>query len=262
MRFTQIRSATVIIEFAGHKFLIDPMLAEKDAYPGFPGTVNNHIRFPTAPLPVPVSQLFEVDAVIATHIHPDHWDEAAARLIPKDKPIFCQSQRDAEAIRSEGFTNVSVLGEITSFGALSIHKTPGQHGGDKIVESGLWKEVLGDVCGLVFKHPDEKTLYIAGDTVWYEGVQRSIERHKPAVIVLNSCDAKVFEDQLGDMSIIMSKEDVCAVCKAAPEATVIASHMEAVNHATLTRAQLSAHLSEAGLREQVRIPADGEAYTF
>lgn len=262
MRFTQIRSATLIIEFAGHRFLIDPMLAEKDAYPGFPGTVNQHIRFPTAPLPVPVEQLFEVDAVIATHIHPDHWDGAAAQLIPKHMPIYCQSQNDADAIRAQGFVEVHVLGETTLLGDISIHKTPGRHGGEQITSSSSWGPVLGEVCGLVFCHEREKTLYIAGDTVWYEGVQCSIQGYKPEVIVLNSCDAKVVEEQLGEKSIIMSKEDVRAVCQAAPEATVIASHMEAVNHATLTRAQLAAFLDEAGIREQVRIPADGESYRF
>lgn len=31
---------------------------------------------------------------------------------------------------------------------------------------------------VVVKHPKEKTLYLAGDTVWYEGVQEVISTHK------------------------------------------------------------------------------------
>jgi len=31
---------------------------------------------------------------------------------------------------------------------------------------------------VVFKHPNEKPLYLAGDTVWYEGVQEVIVIHK------------------------------------------------------------------------------------
>ncbi|MGV2399060.1 MAG UNVERIFIED_CONTAM: hypothetical protein MIL04_26180, partial [Klebsiella aerogenes] len=38
MNITHIRNATQIIEYAGKKFLIDPMLADKGAWPGFPGT--------------------------------------------------------------------------------------------------------------------------------------------------------------------------------------------------------------------------------
>lgn len=38
MNIMQIRNATQLIAYAGKRFLIDPMLAEKDAYPGFAGT--------------------------------------------------------------------------------------------------------------------------------------------------------------------------------------------------------------------------------
>lgn len=36
MNITQIRNATQLITYAGKRFLIDPMLAPKGAYPGFP----------------------------------------------------------------------------------------------------------------------------------------------------------------------------------------------------------------------------------
>lgn len=38
MNITHIRNATQIIHYAGKRFLIDPMLADKGAWPGFPGT--------------------------------------------------------------------------------------------------------------------------------------------------------------------------------------------------------------------------------
>lgn len=41
MKIQQIRNATLIIEYAGTRFLIDPLLAEKGAYPGFEGTANS-----------------------------------------------------------------------------------------------------------------------------------------------------------------------------------------------------------------------------
>jgi L-ascorbate metabolism protein UlaG (beta-lactamase superfamily) len=44
MKFQQLRNATLIIEYAGKKFLVDPMLAEKGAFPGFEGTVNSYIH--------------------------------------------------------------------------------------------------------------------------------------------------------------------------------------------------------------------------
>jgi len=72
MRIRQIRNATVSLEFGGIRFLIDPWLAEKDAYPGFAGTANDHLRNPTAALVVPMSEIVDVDAVILTHAHLGH----------------------------------------------------------------------------------------------------------------------------------------------------------------------------------------------
>jgi hypothetical protein len=64
-------------------------------------------------------------------------------------------------------------------------------------------------------------------------------------------------------SIIMGKEDVERAYRFAPQATVIASHLEAVNHGMLTRKELRAFIAEKGLDpERVRVPEDGERYHF
>ncbi len=256
MKFTQIRNATLIINYAGKKILIDPWLAEKGALPGFGGTINDHIRNPTAELPMPINEIIDVDAVILTHDHPDHWDDAAKNAIPKDMLIFTQHEKDAQSIRSAGFSNIRILDENNVYDGITLIKTPGQHGKDKVVED--MKEVLGDVSGIVFKHPEEKTFYIAGDTIWCQAVEDNLNKYHPDIIVLNSCDAKV----IGDESIIMGKQDVYEVYKAAPDATIIASHMESVNHATLSRKELREFLSEKGMMQRVLVPEDGESYTF
>lgn len=98
MQFTQIRNATVKINYAGKKILIDPWLTKKGAAPGFGGTINDHIRNPTTDLPMPVNEIVDVDAVILTHDHPDHWDDAAKNTIPKDVPFFVQHEKDAQAV--------------------------------------------------------------------------------------------------------------------------------------------------------------------
>jgi hypothetical protein len=46
-------------------------------------------------------------------------------------------------------------------------------------------KVAGNVCGVVLKHPNEKILYVAGDTIWYEGVQEAIDTNNPEIIVVN-----------------------------------------------------------------------------
>jgi hypothetical protein len=56
----------------------------------------------------------------------------------------------------------------------------------------------------------------------------------------------------------MNAEDVIKTCACAPDSLVIASHMEAVSHAHLSRKQLRDNLEEDGYTKQVLIPEDGD----
>jgi len=255
----QIRNATIKVDYAGTTFLIDPMLADKGAYPGFEGTYNSQLRNPLVELPMPASEVIRADAVILTHLHPDHWDEAAKQSLPKDIPIFTQNEADAQAVRTDGFRDVRVLTENTVFEGTRLSKTSGQHGSDAMMQSPLGA-LLGTVSGVVFQRSGHKTVYVAGDTVWNHHVEGAIRGYRPDVIVLNAGYARV---PGFDGSIIMGKEDVFRAYRFAPEATVIASHMEAVNHGMLTRKELRDYIAEKQMNPQrVRVPEDGESYVF
>jgi hypothetical protein len=56
----------------------------------------------------------------------------------------------------------------------------------------------------------------------------------------------------------MNAGDVKKTCDCKPESTVIASHMEAVSHAHLSRDQLKKELAGTRYAKQVLIPEDGE----
>lgn len=256
MRFHQIRNATVKLTYGGKRFLVDPYLAEKGAYPGFAGTCNSQARHPTVPLKTPMEDILDVDAVIVTHTHADHWDDAAVKHVPKEKPIFVQHAYDAQLIREQGFQDVRLLTETTVFEGVTLHRVDGQHGGDAVMNA--MGELLGQVMGVVFEAEGEKTLYLAGDTVWNRYVQMALDAFHPEVIIVNAGDARVPEYG----SIIMGSEDVHSVCAYAPHSLVIASHMEAVNHACLTRAELRRVARERGFEQNLRIPEDNDAYSL
>ncbi|MBU5612309.1 MBL fold metallo-hydrolase [Geomonas azotofigens] len=253
MIFMQVRNATARIEYGGKRLLIDPVLAKKGAYPAFAGTINAHLRNPLVELPVPVETLLDVDAVIVTHTHLDHWDEAAKNRIPKEMPVFAQNDKDAAVLREAGFRDVTVITGHTEFAGITLIKTSGQHGNDEAMAK--LGDRLGEVCGVVLQHPDEKTLYLAGDTVWNRHVADALREYTPGVVILNCGDAQI----IGIGSIIMGKRDVHEVWKAAPGATIIASHMEAMNHAVLSRKELRDFLKENGMMQRVLVPEDGES---
>lgn len=258
MNIRQIRNATIVVEYAGKKFLIDPVLADKGAYPpfgpilGYPDAPREDQRNPLVSLPTSIDKIINVDAVIATHLHLDHFDDVAKEVLPKNIKMFVQDEADAKKLNEAGFENIEVLTEDTNFEGIKLIKTKGQHGSGEILK------VAGNVCGVVFNHSTEKTLYVAGDTVWYEGVQEVINDHTPEVIVLNAGCNKF----LNSNPLIMGKEDVYEVYKAAPNSKIIASHMEAVNHWTLSREELKQFIDEKGISSNVLIPSDGESYTL
>lgn len=259
--FQQIRNATIKLNYAGTKFLVDPMLAPKNAYLGFAGTVNSEVRYPKVDLPVTVEEVLDADAIILTHLHADHWDEAARFLVPRDMPIFTQNEADAKTVRKDGFTNVKVLTEAgVTFNGTKINKTIGQHGTDEMYQVPPLAESLGKTMGLVFQRPDYKTVYVVGDTVWNEEVEEALTRYKPDAVILNTGYAKV--DNFDD-SIIMGKEDLYRAYQFSPNAKIVGVHMDTVNHATLTKAELRRFIEEKHLdKQRALVPNDGQRYKF
>ena len=64
MRVTLVRNATVIVEIAGRRVLVDPMLDDAGARPPIEGT-HNPVPNPTVPLPFPADDVVrDLDAVI------------------------------------------------------------------------------------------------------------------------------------------------------------------------------------------------------
>ena len=155
--FHHIRNATSKITYNGITILVDPFLAPKEYYPGFEGgptLAQSKQRVPMVDLPMSTEELLKnLDAVIITHTHYDHWDEYAAKLIPKHIPIFVQSNSDKKLVQKQGFKNVRVVGDKTPFNGIIITRIGALH----------WSD---DNCmGFVFKAPGQKTLYESGDTI-------------------------------------------------------------------------------------------------
>lgn len=254
---TQIRNATVKINYGGKVFLVDPMFAPKDAYKGFEGTLNSHLNWPRVELPFSTNEILkDVDAVIITHTHLDHLDETAIKAIPKDILMFSQDEKDKAYLEKSGFKNVKIMTKNSSIGDVKLSITGGLHGSQELVSK--YKELLGEVSGVVFSAKNEKTIYLAGDTVFNKDVEDVIKNYNPEIIILNSGDA-----QLGDgSSILMTKEEVLATHKVAPKAKIIAVHMEAVNHSALSRDELKEYSKQKGMEDFVFIPKDGESLQF
>ncbi|NEU59145.1 MBL fold metallo-hydrolase [Halorussus sp. MSC15.2] len=242
-----IRNATILLDIGDTTFLVDPMftpqgemptVTDNPAVPEFLTTANQD-RNPLIPLP---DVDLTYDAVVVTHRHPDHWDEAAREELTADVPLFCQPE-ESDAFTDEGFTDVHPVDDETSFEGVTIHRTPGQHGHGELAEG------MGPVSGFVFE--ENEIVYVAGDTIWYEPVEETLDQYEPDLVVLNGGEAQFDQGE----PITMGVEDINAV-REATDAEIVVVHMETINHCLLSRDELRAET------EDVHVPEDGERFSL
>lgn len=246
MRFQLVRHATLRLDYAGKRLLVDPVLADPESLDPAPNAANR-LRNPRVPLPFEASRLLDTDAILVTHAHRDHFDDAAAAFLPKHLPLFCQPE-DADLFERRGFHYVTPVSDIVTWGHICIVRTGGRHG------TGETGERMGKVSGYVLYTVGDATLYIAGDTVWCPEVEEALTKYVPDVCIVNAGAAQFLEGG----PITMDADDVVRLARAIPWAQIVAVHMEAWNHCLLTRADLGARFDREKL--SIRIPLDGEEF--
>ena len=249
MKIQLIRNATAKVEYASKTFLTDPVFSPKHSLPSFAGLENN----PLVDLPVGVEEIVDdIDGVIISHDHPDHFDSVAVSALPGDIPVFCQPD-DAEVIERQGFVNVLPLESTINWQGLTLTRVPGRHG------LGRMGEMMGQVSGFVFQSESEPTVYWVGDSILCPEVKKNLEDFRPEIIITHSGGAAF----PGQEPIIMDGQQTLDTLRASPEAYLVAIHMEALDHCWLQRQALR-DLAEASeiSSSKLLIPEDGEFISF
>lgn len=246
MEIQLLRHATLLVSINGKKLLVDPMLGQAGVMPPITNSPNSQ-RNPLVELGMELDFQQDIHGVLLTHTHRDHFDDAAAEQLPRNIEILCQPE-DEEKLKSLGFVRIYPIMDEFFWEGITIHRTIGQHGTGEIAKQ------MAPVSGYVLEVAGEPSLYIGGDTIYFQEITNIIAKYQPAIIVVNAGGARF---NVGD-PITMTAEDVAAVCQNAPKSTIIAVHMEAINHCLVSRNDLRNHLELEGLMGQVLIPMDGE----
>lgn len=173
--------------------------------------------------------------------------------VPRRNPtIDLPCTVDDDTLTDAGFEHVVALSEPTMWRGIQITPTAGSHG------SGPIGERMGHVIGVVLRADDEPTVYWAGDTILTPAVLDTIERELPDLIITHSSGGAT-----NGTKIIMDAADTIEIAHAAPSATIVAVHFEAIAICPITRDEMRASADAATIdRSRLLIPADGDTITF
>jgi len=238
-----IRNATLKLNYNGKMFLVDPSLSPKNSFMSF--VVPNKNLNPTIDLPMSVEEITkDVEAILVTHTHLDHFDEGAKEHLNPNLPLFGQPF-DKEVFEKSPFKNVTLIENKNSFKGVTIIRTGGKHGPEPMLEA------LGEVSGFILQAKDYPSIYIVGDCLLDDEIKENIKKYNPDIIVLNTGGA-VF----GGATILMTEKNAVEVAKLAPNAKVITVHMESLDHCKITRQMVRDEAKKGNV--EIIVPDDGE----
>lgn len=251
MKYTHLRHATGILNYNGLNILIDPMFSPKESLPPISNTWNNK-RNPRTELPINTNNFKVPEYCFVTHLHPDHFDQNADEILPKNTALICQSE-DLDKLAEMGFCNLIPIDTEVTLKDIHIRKVKGQHG------YGETAAAMGTSSGYILTSKDEGTLYITGDTIYYEEVEHTLKEYHPRYILAFAGGAQFSDDFLDPGPITLSCEDLLKIHHTSPNAKIICTHMDALNHCTYGRDDLKKFLMKNDILENAFIiPNDNE----
>ena len=167
-------------------------------------------------------------------------------------PVACP-EKDAAYLEKYGLKVEARLpyGESRPFLGGQITAIPARHG------HGWIHRLMANGAGFFLQLPNEPSIYISGDTVYTEAVERVLTERQPDLSVVAAGNASL---DVGG-SILMPLEEVITFIRMAP-GKVLANHLEALNHCPVTRPQLRHALEQNGLLSKTVIPHDGETISI
>lgn len=206
LRISWLGHSTTLVEIDGERILIDPIWSERCSPVSWAGPR----RFFAPPLAL--DALPSLDAILISHDHYDHLDEATIRKLKKLErpfivPLGVGSHLEYWGVAPELITEVDWWDEV-EVGALTITATPARHFSgrlptDESRNSTLW-------TGYALVGPAHR-IYYSGDTAMFDGFKEIGERLGPfdaAMIEIGAYNQMWPDSHLGPEQAVEAFEHV------------------------------------------------------
>ena len=252
-----IGNATMLLQVDGFTILTDPTFVHR--HESVPLGYGMHTTRLTDPA-VEIADLPELDLVLLSHFHGDHFDQVAQEQLPRSIPVVTTNQ-SAGQLRELGFD--AALG-LDTWDTVTLHKggrtmtitaCPGKHG------PGLVDFALPDVMGSVLELGAggiERRIYISGDTLMIDDLAE-IPRRYPRL------DVGVFHlggTKVMGVLVTMDADQGVEAVRLMDAGTSIPVHYDDYDVFTSSLEDFLAAAEKAGLRERIHPLGRGDTFSL
>jgi L-ascorbate metabolism protein UlaG (beta-lactamase superfamily) len=196
--------AGFLMNFYGTKILIDPVLYEKIGITPVGNYTIGVKRYVSSPLTA--AQIGEIDMIICTHAHTDHFDYPTLRDFQSKHTSVVTAENTKPLWDGMNYNSVDEIcwGKEKNFGELKVKAIEGKHWGARLP----WNQEMKANCILLSKNG--VNVFIGGDTGYTEGIQQQLREVEIelAIMGIGAYSPKSFEARHAtpEQSIQMAEE--------------------------------------------------------
>ena len=255
-----IGNATVLLQYAGFTILTDPNFTRAgERVPIGYGLTARRLTDPA----MRMEELPQLDLVLLSHLHGDHFDPGVERRLERSTPIVTNPQA-AAALERKGFRGALAVGTWEHVdrrgdgGRLRITATPGRHAPGPI--DALLPDVMGSVvefwtAGQQSLHPAVR-IYITGDTIMYAGLREVGVRFPELDIAL----VHLGGTQVLGLTVTMDAEQGAELLRTITPRLTIPIHVDDYDRFTTTVPAFQEAVAKAGLDRRIRVLERGAVH--
>ncbi len=210
LRITLIGHSSLLVEMDGTTLLIDPVFSPRASFSQRFGPT----RF--FPAPLSIAELPKLDAVLLSHDHYDHLDEAAIRQFAAQTPLFVCSEGVGGHLRRWGVTadRIHEMNWMDTFTVpsgsptpLTLTALPARHFSGRSLKryTTLWSSFA--------LKTERRNVYHGADSGYYEGFREIGEQFGPfdlATLEIGAFDPLWADIHMGPDNAVLAAQDLRA----------------------------------------------------